>query len=106
MVQIFPRLDGFLTYRIPSDRKDLMLGRHWHWKSFGNKLERISVLVGLSGHICRQVENRDATECLLEHTDDAFLKIIGKQELENCSGNYITEDTVRKKYFRAGQAIN
>ena len=58
---------------LPSNRTDLKPRIHWHWKSFASKFSKLSVLVGLSGHIFSALEFRRAHETFLDHKVEALL---------------------------------
>lgn len=45
-IKISARLSSFVTPRV-GGRKDLLPGRHWHWRSFVSKLQRKSIVTKL-----------------------------------------------------------
>ena len=94
------RLPGFVIPRVPKERKDLYPGSHWHWNSFISKIQRISILSVLSGHVSKNIELRGAHESYLSGKPDSFLLIEG--ELSLLDGNYICEDEPRSIILRSG----
>ena len=90
-----------MATRVPADRPDLCPGSHWHWESFNNKLQRISVLCALSGHIPNSLNLRQAHESYLASADN-FLEV-QNGDLSTLDGSYIVEDSSsRSTIIRAG----
>ena len=98
--KIISRLPSFVIPRVPPDRSDLHPGRHWHWDSLMKKLQRISILCVMSGHIPCNLHLRGAHESYLKSNNDAFLEV--KDGMENLEGNYLSEDVPRATIHRSG----
>ena len=89
--KILSRLSSFVATRVPADCPDLSPGSHWHWESFTNKLQRISVLCALSGHIPNSLNLRQVHESYVASADN-FLEV-QNGDLSTLDGSYIVEDS-------------
>jgi len=63
------------------------------------KIQHISILSVLSGHVSKNIELRSAHESYLSGKSDSFLMIEG--ELSQLDGNFICEDEPRSLILRA-----
>ena len=102
-LKVNARLPEFVDGRIPADRPDLQLGKHWLWDSFTKKLPKLSQLVVLQGHQARDLHYRTARESLLTSDMGAF-PLATSDDFKDCDGNYVQEDSERGEFIRVGAA--
>jgi hypothetical protein len=100
---LMSRLRRNLDARIPADRQDLQMHRHWVWPFFCSNLVRLAALMILSNHVPDEesLSFLQADDCYLAD-DTNFAMVTG--EMANLDGSYLFWDEKRKKFTRAGMA--
>ena len=94
-----------VSKRVPSNRTNLMPGVHWVWNSLRTKSLKLSMLMILSGHVvdCQDINCRSNPESILSKYHN-FVNASTIPETEDYDGSYLTLDSKRQGFFRAGTA--
>ena len=85
--KILVRLKKYITVRIPTDRIDLMPGKHWVWSSFASKLKKIAAIMILSYHITDYDDLMTRTD-----EEDLFSKAILFNSVDKMIANSLSSD--------------
>ena len=106
--KILIRFKKYIMVRIPTDRVDLMPGKHWVWSSFASKLKKIAAIMILSYHITdydnsmtrSDEEDPLSKEIMFTSVD----KMIKNSLCSDFDGNYLCLDSRRALIIRSGTA--
>ena len=97
------RLPSYMEKKLPKEREDLNVHRHWNFEAFTRNLLKYSAIIILSGH----APDFDSLKCCT--AEDSLFQPLGAFSiangiLENLDGNYLIGDIKRWKLIRSGAA--